>query len=204
MPRRSSPEGPVPAPDLVVVGLGNPGGEYARTRHNLGFRVADALANEAGTRWRKAPGPALVADLEIAGRAARVAKPLTWMNRSGLAVRPLRDAAPGLPPDRLLVVADDLDLPLGRLRFRRAGGPGGHNGLRSVIAELGTPDFPRLRLGIGRPAAGGDDAVVDYVLEPFLAEEEPAVSDLITRALDGIRIFAAEGVEAAMNRLNAG
>ncbi len=186
------------------MGLGNPGGEYARTRHNLGFRVADALVQEAGARWRKAPGPSLVADAGIAGRAAVVAKPMTWMNRSGLAVRPLRDAWPDLPADRLLVVTDDLDLPLGRLRFRRAGGPGGHNGLRSVIAELGSPDFPRLRLGIGRPAAGGDDAVIDYVLEPFLPGEEPAVTDLLTRAVSGIHLFATDGIEAAMNRLNAG
>ena len=186
------------------MGLGNPGERYRDTRHNLGFRVVDAWVEAARTRWLDAPGPSLVAPLEVGDRPGVALKPLTWMNRSGLAVRPLSERFPDLPASRLLLVTDDLDLPLGRLRFRKGGGPGGHNGLRSVIAELGTPDFPRLRLGIGRPENDVADAIVDYVLAPFRPEEEPLVADLLTRAQEAAAYFATEGIESAMNRYNAG
>jgi PTH1 family peptidyl-tRNA hydrolase len=204
MPRRSSPRAlPVP-PDFLVLGLGNPGRPYRSTRHNLGFRVAEALAEASGARWQDAPGPALAAAIEIGPRSGVVAKPLTWMNRSGLAARALRERLEGPDLSRLLLVTDDLDLPLGRLRLRKEGGAGGHNGLRSVVVELGSGAFPRLRLGIGRPPA--DDAldVVDHVLESFLPEEEPAVADLVERACRAVELFVAEGVESAMNRFNAG
>jgi PTH1 family peptidyl-tRNA hydrolase len=126
------------------------------------------------------------------------------MNRSGLAVRILRERFPDVQEADLLVVTDDLDLPLGAIRFRRSGGDGGHRGLRSVIEELGSREFPRLRLGIGRPGSAQEAEVVDYVLEPFLPEEEEAVAEVLKRAQEGVRTFLASGIEAAMNRFNAG
>jgi PTH1 family peptidyl-tRNA hydrolase len=145
-----------------------------------------------------------VAALRIGAARGVLAKPLTWMNRSGVAARALVDALGGPPVERLLVIVDDLDLPLARLRFRAAGGDGGHNGLRSLIAELGSESFPRLRLGIGRPAADARGEVVDHVLDAFRPDEEEAVADLVERARQGVEVCVAEGVEAAMNRFNRG
>ena len=202
MPRRSSAADPILAPDFLVLGLGNPGDEYRRTRHNLGFRVVEALAAVRRGRWADAPGPSAAATIEFSGRRVMLAKPLTWMNRSGLAARALIDRCALAGPAGMLVVADDLYLPLGRLRLRASGGHGGHNGLRSVIAELGTNEFPRLRLGIGRPAGDGDEDVVDHVLEAFLPEEREPVEDLVARAGQCVESFVADGIDAAMSRFN--
>jgi len=197
-------EGAIPSsPDFIVLGLGNPGPEYADTRHNFGFLVVDRLAAVARTKFREERGAVVVCPFTAGRERGILAKPLTWMNRSGLAVRALRDRfRPSL--SRLLVVVDDLDLPLGRLRFRREGGDGGHNGLASLIDELETGAFPRLRLGIGRPGPGTREDVIDWVLEPFSAEERDLARDVTERAAEGVRVFAREGIEQAMNRFNAG
>jgi len=195
----SSPE----APDFIVLGLGNPGERYRSTRHNFGFIVLDALADEAGTGFGEGPGPCRSGAARIEGRHGILAKPMTWMNRSGLAARAVRDRWPETPGERTLVVFDDLDLPLGRLRFRRGGGAGGHNGIRSLIEELGTGEFARLRLGIGRPETDESGSVVDHVLDAFLEEERKTVREVTGRAVEGIHRFVAEGIEAAMNRYNA-
>jgi len=204
MPPRSSADALPTAPDFLVLGLGNPGDRYRDTRHNLGFRVADALAERSASGWRRCPGPALAAGVDLAGRRGAVAKPLTWMNRSGLAARALIEQLEGPALARLLVVTDDLDLPLGRLRFRSGGGAGGHRGLRSILEELGSGDFPRLRLGIGRPAEDVAEAVVDHVLEPFRPGEIGEVEAMLERAGQGVERFVLDGIEAAMNAFNAG
>jgi len=129
---------------------------------------------------------------------------MTWMNRSGVAAKAIRDRYGGPPLSQLLAVTDDLDLPLGRVRFRRGGSPGGHNGLRSLTEELGSLDFPRLRIGIGRP--GGDDRedIVGWVLDPFGRDDWPMVEESVGLAVEGVRTFLENGIEAAMNRFNAG
>jgi PTH1 family peptidyl-tRNA hydrolase len=192
------------SPDFVVLGLGNPGEKYRDTRHNFGFLVTEALARAGGESLREGPGPSLIAGFTVGPSRGILAQPCTWMNRSGIAAREIVDryGNPGL--DRLLVVTDDLDLPLGRIRFRRGGGPGGHNGLRSLIEELRSSDFPRLRLGIGRPDRDEREDVVDWVLEPFAPEEREVVQEVVQEATKGVRVFVEEGVEAAMNRFNAG
>ncbi|MGQ9780606.1 MAG: aminoacyl-tRNA hydrolase [Bacillota bacterium] len=184
----------------LLVGLGNPGVRYARTRHNAGFLVIEALAREAGVRFVSHPARALVARAVLEEKEVVLAKPQTYMNASGTAVAALLDAE-GIPPERLLVVLDDMDLPFGTLRFRRRGSAGGHRGLASIIETLGTADFPRLRVGIGRPPAGEEAA--EYVLRPLAEEEWEAFTAVTRRAAEGIRVFLREGLEAAMNRFNA-
>jgi PTH1 family peptidyl-tRNA hydrolase len=185
----------------LVVGLGNPGPDYAGTRHNLGAesvqRWASARAGRAGRRHRGRWW-------EVAGFAAPVAAlvPHTFMNLSGAAVASARRAL-ALTPEQILVVCDDLDLPLGRLRLRREGSSGGHRGLESVAQALGSEGFARLRLGIGRPAEREPPAVVDYVLSRFSAEEGPRVAWVLERAAEAIDACLREGVEAAMSRVNA-
>jgi PTH1 family peptidyl-tRNA hydrolase len=188
---------------FAVVGLGNPGARYEGTRHNLGYRVVEALAASAGTKLARASGSFLLGRVTLGGDAGLLVKPVTFMNRSGEAVRELRERFPGVALDRMLAVCDDLDLPLGRVRFRAGGGDGGHKGLRSIIEELGTRDFPRLRLGIGRPGREDGADVVDHVLDAFRDDEREAAEDLVTRGAEGVRAFLAEGILAAMNRFNA-
>ena len=183
----------------LIVGLGNPGPGYARHRHNVGFMVVDRFADRHGLRFTRREANALVAGGEFEGRPLTLAKPQTWMNRSGAAARPLlRRYARG--PAELLVVYDDLDLPLGRLRLRPEGSAGGHNGLRDIIAALGTQAFPRLRLGIGRPPAGEDPA--DYVLSPFTADERPLVEQMLDDAVAALELVLREGVARAMTEVN--
>jgi PTH1 family peptidyl-tRNA hydrolase len=197
-------EGQVPSsPDFLVLGLGNPGPRYAETRHNFGFFVVDRLAADARASFRAGPGPVVVCPLSSGRGPGLLAKPTVFMNRSGVAARSLLARWGEVPFSRLLVVIDDLDLPLGRIRFRREGGDGGHQGLSSVIEELETEDFPRLRVGIGRPGAAAEEDVVDWVLEPFPEEERDLVTGVTDRAAEGVRVFATEGIEAAMNRFNA-
>ncbi len=190
-------------PDFLVLGLGNPGPEYDGTRHNLGFLVIDALAASEGETLREGPGPSHVCGYSVGRMRGILAKPMTLMNRSGSAARALVDRLEGPDLESILVVTDDLDLPLGRLRFRRSGGDGGHNGLRSVMGELGSGGFPRLRLGIGRPEEEAGRDAIDHVLAPFLDEERGAVTGVVERAVEGVRLFVAEGIDAAMNRFNA-
>jgi PTH1 family peptidyl-tRNA hydrolase len=187
---------------FLVLGLGNPGPRYEGTRHNLGARVVDAFARAERVAVSPGPGPYRMGEAEVGGRRGLVALPSTFMNRSGAAVRDLLERFPDLPLERMLVAFDDLDLPLGRVRFRRGGSDGGHNGVRSVIDAAGSREFARLRLGIGRP---GDvvTGVIDHVLEPFLPEERDVVEEMVVRGVEGIHVFLADGVETAMNRFNA-
>ncbi len=183
----------------IVVGLGNPGGQYLETRHNIGWMVLDKLADRAGWSGR---GRERDASKIVQGRFGGVdlvlAKPLTYMNDSGIAVRKLlaRERAP-LP--ELLVVADDFALPFGRLRFREGGSAGGHNGLRSIVEELGTERFSRLRVGIGEPSGGA----VDHVLSRFHPDERARLEELLEAAADAIEAWAQEGTSKAANRFNA-
>jgi PTH1 family peptidyl-tRNA hydrolase len=183
----------------VVCGLGNPGDRYRLTRHNVGFRVVDLLADRWGvTKGHVRDGAArLEVDRgEAVGRVLLV-KPARFMNQSGTPVRAaLRNANAALETD-LLVVTDDADLPLGRLRMRRAGSAGGHNGLRDIIETLGTDEFARLRVGIGR-----NGEMVDHVLSTFSRAEEELARQAIATAADAVESWLAEGVEAAMNAFN--
>lgn len=183
----------------VVCGLGNPGEEYRFTRHNVGFRVVDLLADRWGlSRGRVRDG---AASLEVAleepmGRVLLV-KPLRFVNRSGTPLRAAVRKANADPESDLLVVADDVDLPLGRIRLRREGSAGGHNGLRDIIEALGTDQFARLRVGIGR-----DGDTVDHVLSTFARGEQELAGEAIAAAADAVETWLREGIEAAMTRFN--
>ena len=183
---------------LLVAGLGNPGREYERTRHNVGWLVVDELARRLGTSFRSKFSGA-IAEARTADDRLALLKPETYMNESGksiaAAVRFFK-----LPPAELLVVHDDVDLEPGRLQARRGGGLAGHNGLRSIAQALGTQDFLRLRIGVGRPARGDRRPVSDYVLSPF--EPEVDVGALVARAADAVETVVADGLEAAQARFN--
>ena len=182
----------------LIVGLGNPGPAYAATRHNAGFRVVEALATGAGARFHGPEGAALWARGMVEGHAAILLKPQAWMNGSGPPVAGWL-AALGLPPDRLLVVNDDLDLAVGRVKVAAGSGHGGHRGVRSVGEALGTLAFPRARVGIGRPA--GVEATA-YVLATPGPEEAAALRAGEARAAEAVRTILADGLAAAMNRWN--
>ena len=192
------------SPDFVVLGLGNPGDRYQGTRHNLGFDLVEAMARDQGQTLAPGPGASLICPFTVGTDRGILAEPMTWMNRSGLAAEEIHRVFGGPQLARWLVVIDDLDLPLGRIRFRKGGGPGGHNGLKSVIEELGEREIPRLRMGIGRPDSDERDTVVSWVLEPFSPAERPVVEEAIERAAEGVRVFVSEGIEEAMSRFNAG
>jgi PTH1 family peptidyl-tRNA hydrolase len=181
----------------LIVGLGNPGRRYAGTRHNVGFDVLDAIAARNHLEWGQAPGEAVTARWRM--RDALLAKPLTFMNLSGHAVGGLLRYYRIELAD-LLVVVDEVNLELGRLRARAGGSAGGHNGLRSLIAELGTEDFSRLRIGVGRGDARRD--LADHVLATFDADERPIVAEAVGRAADAAELFVAEGISTVMNRFN--
>ena len=185
----------------LVVGLGNPGREYRDTRHNVGFAVIDALAARHGLVLVQAPGqvPDTLVAKRFGDRPVLLARPLTFMNRSGDAVAALvRYFDVGL--DELLVIVDEAALPLGKLRARARGSAGGHNGLKSVIERLGTTEFARLRLGVGRGDARRDLSA--HVLGAFEAGERPALEELITRATDAAEAFVADGIAQVMNVYN--
>jgi len=186
--------------DRIVVGLGNPGPRYARTRHNAGFLAVEALAAAAGILLRQQRHGALVGEGRIGGRRCLLALPQTFMNRSGESVRRILDFTGAAVAD-LLVVTDDLDLPLGRLRLRRGGGAGGHRGLASILDHLGDQGFARLRIGIGRPPERVPAEA--YVLQDFAAGERPLLDEALTRAREAAEAVIAEGLDAAMNRFNA-
>lgn len=182
----------------MAAGLGNPGPAYADTRHNIGFRVLDRVAAQAATQAWSLQGLSFVAPARLPGHSLLLIKPQTYMNRSGLALRELFGGGP--PPGPLVVVHDDLDLPFGRLRLRPGGGHGGHNGIRSLIEELGSDAFYRIKCGIGRPPEGME--VADYVLSPFSAEELPALPEFVDRASQALGVLIAEGLEEAMRRFH--
>jgi PTH1 family peptidyl-tRNA hydrolase len=183
----------------AVVGLGNPGERYRETRHNLGFRVVETLARRLGVPLARTECNALVG--ESAG-GPLLAQPQTYMNRSGYAVRCLAERH-GLEPPDLLVVYDEVSLPLGKLRLRPGGSPGGHRGMESVVENLRTDGVPRLRLGCaGEAGAPGGEELVDYVLSPFRAEERRAADEMVERAADACEAWLRDGIEAAMNQFN--
>lgn len=189
-----------PEAEHLIVGLGNPGEDYARTRHNVGSRCLALLARRHHLQFRQKQAHARIAVGRISDRRVVLARPYTYMNRSGTAVAALRRWL-GLPPQRLLVVYDDLDLPLGTIRLRGRGSAAGHRGMQSIVEALGTEDIPRLRVGIGRPADPGVDPV-DYVLSPFLPEEEPLAVQFLGRAADAVECLLGEGLEKAMDLFN--
>ena len=184
--------------DLLVAGLGNPGREYERTRHNAGWLVLDELARRHGGSWRSKFSGSL-AEVRLGDLRLALLKPETYMNESGrsagAAVRFFK-----VEPKQVLVVHDDVDLEAGRLQARAGGGLAGHNGLRSLAQHLGSQDFLRLRIGVGRPGRGDPRPVADWVLSPFAPEEDAEA--LIARAADAVEMIAQEGLEAAQQRYN--
>lgn len=184
--------------DRLIVGLGNPGRRYASNRHNIGFQCLGRLAQAWGLSFSRRKHNALLAVGEVAGVKVILAKPQTFMNLSGQAVGRLARFYK-LPPEDILVIYDDLDLPLGTIRMRPKGGYGGHKGMKSIIEHLSTQGFPRLRVGIGRPAHGDP---VDYVLSDFTPDERIAVEEVYERVVSAVELWVAEGIEAAMNRYN--
>jgi PTH1 family peptidyl-tRNA hydrolase len=187
-----------PGTARLIVGLGNPGRRYAGNRHNVGFQCLDRLAEDWGLSFSNRKHKALLAQGEIAGLKTTLAKPQTFMNLSGEAVERLARFYE-LPPEGLLVIYDDLDLPLGKIRLRPEGGSGGHRGMNSIIEHLGTGGFPRLRVGIGRPAHGDPE---DYVLSDFAPDERITIEETYERAISAVELWLAEGIVAAMNRYN--
>jgi len=185
------------AEPLLVVGLGNPGPNYAQTRHNLGFMVADLLAARLGSTFKahKRSGAEVVTG-RLGGHSVVLAKPRSYMNESGRQVAPLAKFY-SVPPADIVVIHDDLDLELGRIRLKLGGGEGGHNGLRSVATALGTKDFQRVRIGIGRPPGRKDPAA--FVLENFTAAERPEVPTICEQAADAAELLIELGLEPAQN-----
>lgn len=183
----------------IVIGLGNPGRRYLHTRHNVGFMVADELARIHRIDLNKEKFGGVAGSGKIGSEDVIILKPQTYMNESGRAAAAvLRDTYAG--PGDLLVIHDDLDLPVAHVRVKIGGGHGGHNGLRSIMQHIASPDFVRIRFGIGRPAPGIDPA--DYVLSPFLTEERQVVMQAIKLAAEAVLVVLAEGITAAMNRFN--
>ena len=183
----------------LIVGLGNPGARYRGTRHNVGFDVVDEIARRRGLEFGGSPTDALMARERGPDAEVMLAKPLTFMNRSGGAVAALRHYY-RIEPGGLLVVADDVNLPLGRLRARRRGSDGGHNGFASIIEALGTDAFPRLRVGVGRGRA--ERRLASHVLARFDTPEREEATIAVERAADAVETFVGDGIDAMMNRFN--
>jgi peptidyl-tRNA hydrolase, PTH1 family len=184
--------------DLLVAGLGNPGREYAGNRHNVGFMVADELARRHGGSW-KGKFNARVAEVRIDGHKVVLLKPETYMNDSGRSVSAAARFFK-VEPDAILVVHDEGDFDLGRLQARKGGGLGGHNGLRSIAQHLGTQDFLRLRVGVGRPGRGDRRSLADYVLSDFEPHDDPEA--IVSRAADAVEALDASGLERTQARFN--
>lgn len=183
----------------LIVGLGNPGYEYHLSPHNMGFMAVDRLAEDCGVEIGRREGQALTASTEIEGERVVLAKPQTYMNLSGMAVARLLEKHE-LPVSDLLVLVDDVDLPLGMLRIRPCGSAGTHNGLKSVIGSIQADDFGRVRMGV-QPALAKDD-LVSYLLGPLRRAELEVVTEMLDRACEAVRVILKEGVPAAMNRFN--
>jgi PTH1 family peptidyl-tRNA hydrolase len=192
-PRRGTPA------DLLVVGLGNPGDEYRGSRHNVGAEVVELLTERHGGRLRKRKERALVDEVTIDGRRVALAVPLTYVNDSGHAVGALARRF-GVTPEQLVVVHDELDLPVAELKVKSGGGLAGHNGLRSIVEHLHTQDFQRVRLGVGKPVSKERGA--DHVLNRFGKRERAEVDVTVEQAADAVEAIARDGVDAAMNRFN--
>jgi PTH1 family peptidyl-tRNA hydrolase len=194
---------PEPTSDLsanfLIVGLGNPGRQYRDTRHNVGFMLVDRVAQHLGTAFSRVQLQALVTDARYAGCRVLLAKPQTYMNLSGQSVGSLVKFYK-ISLERLIVAHDDVDLPFGTLRLRPSGGSAGQKGVASIIERLGTPDFPRLRIGVGRPP--GNQLAAAYVLDTFEGPEAEFLPSLLDRAAEAAVTFVTEGLDAAMNKFN--
>ncbi|MCK5429784.1 MAG: aminoacyl-tRNA hydrolase [Anaerolineales bacterium] len=185
---------------FLIVGLGNPGRQYKGNRHNVGFMLADRLAERLGVAFSRMESRALVTKTNYLGKRLILAKPQTYMNLSGQAVAALVRFYK-IPLDHLLIAYDDVDLPLGTIRIRPMGGSGGQKGMKSTIERLSTEEFPRIRLGVDRPPGSMEAAA--YVLKDFSKDEAEMVHHIIDRASDAVLVFIAEGLEAAMNKYNS-
>lgn len=183
----------------LIVGLGNPGEKYAATRHNVGFWVIDHLAERWQIPVKQSKWKGLTGSGRVMGERVVLLKPMTYMNLSGESVRPAWDWLKCDIED-LAVICDDLDLPLGQLRLRKKGSSGGHRGLQSLIAHLGTHEFKRIRIGIGRPEK--QMPVTDYVLSPFTREEQPLIEEAVEKAAEAVHHWVVSTFDEAMNRFN--
>ena len=184
---------------FLLIGLGNPGREYANTRHNFGFMAIDRLAVRLNARGMKVMSKAIVMDSKYEDHKLILAKPQTFMNLSGQSVQGLAHFYK-IPNENLMILSDDLDLPFGTIRIRASGGPGGQRGLSSILEKLGTKDIPRMRLGIGRPPGRMEPA--DYVLQNFSRDDLQSISEILDRAADAAIEFVTNGLTAAMNKFN--
>ena len=184
----------------LLVCLGNPGKQYENTRHNIGFLAADALEKRYDVKINKLRYRALTGEVRIGGQRVLVIKPQTYMNLSGEAVK-LAGGFYKIPPEHVLVISDDVALPLGKLRIRAGGSAGGHNGLKNIIAHLGTDQFPRIRVGVGAPAHP-DHEMVDWVIGNFTPQERKTVDAAVEKALDAAECLIEKGVQEAQNRYN--
>jgi PTH1 family peptidyl-tRNA hydrolase len=186
-------------PALVIVGLGNPGSEYAGTRHNAGFWCIDALAGKHDISMDRRHRSAVIGEGNIGACPVVLVKPRTFVNRSGATISYLK-ARYALPTDKLLIICDDINLPPGKLRLRRKGSAGGHNGIKSVIEAAGSQDFPRMRIGVGRPPEGTGQ--IEHVIGPMDPEERKVVDESVERAADAVACLLSEGIDESMSRYN--
>jgi peptidyl-tRNA hydrolase, PTH1 family len=187
------------AADLLVVGLGNPGDEYARTRHNVGAEVVEILARRHGATLKKGKERARVDQVRIGSSLVALAIPLTYMNEAGMAVGPLARRY-GVEPEQIVIVQDELDLPVGTLKVKNGGGLAGHNGLRSITSHLHSDGFMRVRIGVGKPVSKEHGA--DHVLRKFSKRERTEIDVVLEEAADAVETIIADGVDVAMNRVN--
>ena len=184
----------------LLVCLGNPGKQYENTRHNIGFITADEIERRSGVKINKLRYRALTGDVKLGGERVLVMKPQTYMNLSGEAVK-LAGAFYKIPPERVIVISDDVSLPLGKLRIRANGSAGGHNGLKNIIQHLGTDAFPRIKVGVGAPAHP-EHEMVDWVIGNFTPAEKKVVADAVGRAADAVECLIEKGVSEAQNKFN--
>lgn len=184
----------------LVVCLGNPGKQYENTRHNIGFMTADEIERRSGVKINKLRYRALTGEVKIGGRRVLVLKPQTYMNLSGEAVK-LAGAFYKIPPENVIVISDDVSLPLGKLRIRASGSAGGHNGLKNIIAHLGTDAFPRIKVGVGAPEHP-EHEMVDWVIGNFTPQEKKVVAEAVGRAADAVECLIEKGVSEAQNKFN--
>ncbi len=188
------------AEKILIVGLGNPGKQYEDNRHNVGFMVADVLADRWQIELKRKRKNALTGEGVFKGHSIILAKPQTFMNNSGLSVGPLQRLY-NIQTENLLVIYDDLDLPFGRIRLRASGGAAGHHGMESIIEKISTRDFPRLRVGIGRPKHEGE-GVVDFVLKSFQSTDKKKLTVVLDQAADAVEMVLQSGIEIAMTHFN--
>ena len=183
----------------AIIGLGNPGMKYAGTRHNIGFDAVTAIADKYNLSINNKKFKGVYADGHIAGEKVLLVQPQTFMNLSGECVREVADFYK-LNPDEIIIICDDINLDVGRLRIRKKGSAGGHNGLKNIIAHLGTEEFPRIRVGVGEKTKGWD--LADYVLARFDKDSEPVIREALANVVGAVETWISEGIDAAMNRFN--